>query len=215
MMFSILLLFIAITSLSNTAYGDKLQFTIKMCWLPRSLEMDRMDGQVELNIRIVTCKPNEACVPSTEVEKWPGVGICQAKDSTVINPPLIPEIAFITEYCLPEGAERDSIGKPEILIKIVNCKPNEVCAALPNLAPGFGKCQQKPDNNLEEFKKMIARRYSTYIISELCKITPLRNLLGEKCPFIEQGVIPKKISDKDLTIVTSLIKKMAKYDRNA
>jgi len=62
---------------------------------------------------------------------------------------------------------------------------------------------------------MIARRYSTYIISELCKITPLRNLLGEKCPFIEQGVIPKKISDKDLTIVTSLIKKMAKYDRNA
>ena len=73
-MFSILLLFIAITSLSNTAYGDKLQFTIKMCWLPRSLEMDRMDGQVELNIRIVTCEPNEACVPSTEVEKWPGVG---------------------------------------------------------------------------------------------------------------------------------------------
>ena len=30
--------------------------------------------KVELNIRIVTCESNEACVPSTEVEKWPGVG---------------------------------------------------------------------------------------------------------------------------------------------
>jgi len=215
-MFSVLLLFIAITSLPDTAYGDQLIMTIKMCWLPESRAMDQGD-KVELNIRIVTCESNEACVPSTDVEKWPGVGICQAKDSTVTNPKLVPELKAIIEYCLPERTYKESMAiEPEVLIRIAPCKSHEVCVALPELMPGFGKCQPKSEFKFDPkgFGKWIMRQYGEYVIQQvLCEITTLRNLLGEKCRFIEKGVIPRKLSDEDLKTVTWMIKKLAKYDR--
>ena len=68
--------------------------------------------------------------------------ICQAKDSTITNPELVPEMKVILEYCLPGGAEKESMAKPgikpEIWIKIAPCKSHEVCIALPKLMPGFG-----------------------------------------------------------------------------